>query len=119
MPVVTLNDAVMSALSAFTGTSNDRQRQWLLSMLAVTPSTYATLDDLWGLFVYQEGFTSGTLQENICAYMKSVIGGSPVGTYNDIELQFWSGTLPPDEDFRLTEEGDPRITEDGAFRELG
>ena len=114
----TLNDALLAKLSAFDGTYNERQMAWLISMLAVAPDSNAALDDLWAQFLAQEGYSSGTTQENMTAYMAAIIGGSPAGTTNDIQLHFWLGTLPPDEDFRLTEAGYTRVTEDGAYREL-
>ena len=88
----TLNDGVMSKLSAFPGTANDKQMAWLATMIAPTVLENPTLVDLWEALMIKEGRTSGSLQEDIRGYMHQQLGpaGTGVTAYNDIQTLFWN-----------------------------
>jgi hypothetical protein len=88
----TLNDGVMSKLSAYQGTANDKQMQFLQAVvIAAAPGD--TLDDLWTKYMIQGGYSvaGGTLQEQITRFMNAAVG-MPVGltTYNDIQTAYWN-----------------------------
>jgi len=88
--VATLNDGVMSRLSAFTGTANDKISAWLRSLLSPAAPATATLDDLWLILANQYGYVDGTTQEKIAAAMNAALAGQGLTTYNDIQRAFWN-----------------------------
>jgi hypothetical protein len=90
----TLNDGVMSKLSQFSGTANDKQVQALRSLISAGVAGSA-LNDLWLQYCTQEGFTQGTTQERIKALMLSSLGAFPSSNYNDIQRAFWNSASTP------------------------
>jgi len=90
--VATLNDGVMSKLSAFTGTANDKISAWLRSLIYASYPT-AAIDDLWLILADQLGYIYGTTQEKISIMMNAALESIAVTgltTYNDIERAFWN-----------------------------
>jgi len=85
----TLNDGVMSKLDPYEGSANDKQMQALRSLISAGVGG-STLNDLWLQYCTQEGFTQGTTQERIKAFMLSRLGAFPSSNYNDIQRAFWN-----------------------------
>jgi hypothetical protein len=85
----------MESLSLFEGTADDRLRQALKGSIMFPATGYSTQSDLWAQYLAEWGYTTGTLQERICAFMNSQL--SPDGTtYNDTQFRFWNqDDVPP------------------------
>lgn len=91
--MATLNDGVMSKLSAFSGTANDKISTWLRSLISPTAPATATISDLWLILADQLGYVYGTTQEKISVMMNAALESIAVTgltTYNDIERAFWN-----------------------------
>ncbi len=91
--MATLNDGVMSKLSAFSGTANDKISAWLRSLLSPSAPATATLDDLWLILANQYGYLEGTTQEKKAAAMAAGLAGVGVTgltNFNDLQRAFWN-----------------------------
>jgi hypothetical protein len=90
----TINDGVMNRLSNLTGTSNDRIRQWLITLSPAPSPETMSINDLWRSVCDDGGFTDGGLNAQITAYMKDAIPTAAT-SFNDVQLVFWNGPVIP------------------------
>jgi len=89
-----VNDGIMTKLSAYPGTTGDKQMQWLRSLVPTAPAG-ATLDDLWLLMVTAAGFTTGTTQERMRRWMLAEMGIVDTGyTFPDVQWYYWTNHTP-------------------------
>jgi hypothetical protein len=83
--MTTLNEAIITALSAYSGTMEEQLGQWLYEY----GGGEGTLNERWLQFCHVRGHTVGTLMERKASFFESK--GFTSGTINEREFLFFDG----------------------------